>query len=82
MEKSQICDSLSPSLFRNKKVSSFHFAASFAKINKYVNDKIILFLAVNFLCDAMFLRAQLHPSIIRHFQRFLYTQALRAHLFC
>ena len=34
LEKSQICDLLSPSLFRNKRVSSFHFAATFAKINK------------------------------------------------
>ena len=34
LEKSQICDLLSPSLFRNKRVSSCHFAATFAKINK------------------------------------------------
>ena len=34
LEKSQICDFLSPSLFRNKRVSSCHFAATFAKINK------------------------------------------------
>ena len=34
LEKSPICDLLSPLLFRNKKVSSFHFAATFAKINK------------------------------------------------
>ena len=33
LEKSQICDLLSPSLFRNKRVSSCHFAAAFAKIN-------------------------------------------------
>ena len=35
LEKSQICDLLSPLLFRNKRVSSCHFAATFAKINKY-----------------------------------------------
>ena len=34
LEKSQICDLLSPSFFRNKRVSSCHFAATFAKINK------------------------------------------------
>ena len=34
LEKLQICDLLSPSLFRNKRVSSSHFAATFAKINK------------------------------------------------
>ena len=34
LEKSQICDLLSPSLFRNKRVSSYHFAAIFAKINQ------------------------------------------------
>ena len=34
LEKSQICDLLSPSPFRNKRVSSFQFAATFAKINK------------------------------------------------
>ena len=37
LEKSQICDLLSPSLFRNKRVSSCHFAATFAKINKWQN---------------------------------------------
>ena len=34
LEKSQICDLLSTSLFRNKRVSSCHFAATFAKISK------------------------------------------------
>ena len=34
LEKSQIYDLLSPSLFRNKRVSSCHLAATFAKINK------------------------------------------------
>ena len=34
LEKLQICDLLPPSLFRNKRVSSSHFAAKFAKINK------------------------------------------------
>ena len=33
LEKSQICDLLSSSLFRNKRVSGCHFAATFAKIN-------------------------------------------------
>ena len=37
LEKSQICDLLSTSLFRNKRVSSCHFAAPFAKINKCQN---------------------------------------------
>ena len=34
MEKSQICNLLSPLLFRNKRVSSCYFADTFAKINK------------------------------------------------
>ena len=48
LEKSQICNLFSPLLFRNKRVSSCRFAATFAKIN----SAIALFLAVNFLSIA------------------------------
>ena len=46
LEKSQICDIFSTLLFWNRRVSSYHSAATFTEINKEIK---LLFLAMNFL---------------------------------
>ena len=77
LEKSQICD-LKFHL-RSFETKGLAVATFLLLLLKYRNEKIILFIAVKFL------RCYVHNSIypiIRHFQRFLYTQVLRDHILC